>query len=562
MFAKCWFILCSKNQYQIICPFDDLITQKIVLILYITKTKPRFNIQFQKLNPNFVAVNKKTKKEKRNNELRRQDCHRMIEIQKIAEILNNSPSVELLRLRNREAIIVFLMNTFSNQQGGISEEKIIAQLADFLDYRKIEKDEESDIDVFDSYETKAKKYILSWTNKGFLTNYPDEQGEVFYELSSHSSKTIDWLASLIKEEFVGTESKFNSILNQLKELVENTNEDSEKRIQLLEEKKLEIEQQIQRIKTGEDVKVFEEFEIVPRFNQINQSAKELLSDFKEVEDNFKEITKGIYQKHADGSLSKSDILKFTFDALDALKESQQGKSFYAFWSFILNPDLQNKWDSLTKELYKTLEEKSIPVSDPFLKGMKKHLHSAGQKVYKANDKMAEKLSRIIRENESSKSEATKTIIQEIKKQLVEISKIKKKPEISFELESEIEINIPFERKLTVEQSEEVIYKDKPKIADEDITSSNHLVKLFSQSNIDKELLRKRIRDILKEKSQATLLDVVDYYGGLDKGLPELFGYIGIVKEFKHVISPDKTQSIVFDSESRKQIRIPEIILTK
>ena len=171
---------------------------------------------------------------------------------------------------------------------------------------------------------------------------------------------IGW-ASLKKEEFVGTESKFNNILNQLKELVEFTNEDAEKRIELLEEKKLEIEQQIQQIKVGEDVKVFEEFEIVPRFNQLNHSAKELLSDFKEVEDNFKEITKGIYQKHADGSLTKSDILEFTFDALEALKESQQGKSFYAFWSFILNPELQHRWENLTKELYKTLEEKSIPV---------------------------------------------------------------------------------------------------------------------------------------------------------------------------------------------------------
>ena len=345
-------------------------------------------------------------------------------------------------------------------------------------------------------------------------------------------------------------------------MVEFSNENTEKRIQLLEEKKIDIEQQIQRIKTGEDVKVFEEFEIIPRFNQLNQSAKELLSDFKEVEDNFKEITKGIYQKHAEGSLTKSDILEFTFDALDALKESQQGKSFYAFWSFILNPDLQNKWESLTKELYKTLEEKSIPVNDQFLKGMKKHLHSSGKKVSKANDKMAEKLSRIIRENESSKSEATKNIIQEIKKQLVEISKTKKKPEISFELETEIEINIPFERKLTTEQIEEITYNNKPKIADEEITSSNHLQKLFSQSNIDKELLRKRIKDVLKEKSQTTLLDVVENYGGLEKGLPELFGYIAIVKEFKHIISPDKIQNIVFDMERKKQIKIPEIILTK
>ncbi len=486
----------------------------------------------------------------------------MIESSKILSTLNTSPSVELLRLRNRDMIVEFLVELFSNKQVVISSDKIHTQLADFLEYKKIENDEESEITVFDTYEDKAKKYILNWTNKGFLTNYPDEQGDVYYELSAHSNKTIDWLANLKKEEFVGTESKFNTILNQLKELVEFTNEDTEKRIELLEEKKLEIEQQIQRIKTGEDVKVFEEFEILPRFNQINQSAKELLSDFKEVEDNFKDITKGIYRKHADGSLSKSDILEFTFDALEGLKESQQGKSFYAFWSFILNPELQSKWENLTSELYKTLEEKSIPINDPFLKGMKKYLHYSGQKVYKANDKMADKLSRIIRESESSKSELTKKIIQDIKKSLVQINSKKLNSDISFELEDNQEINLTFERKLTFEQKKEIIYSEKPQIADEDLTSSIHLSKLFSQSNIDKELLRKRIKDILKDNSQTTVLDVIENYGGLEKGLPELFGYIGVSKEFKHIINTDKTQRIIFDKENNKQITIPEIILTK
>ena len=305
----------------------------------------------------------------------------MIDSSKISDILYNYPSVELLRLRNREAIIVFLINTFSTQQGAVSSENIHIQLGDYLEFMNIEKDEENEIEVFDSYEIKAKKYIQIWTNKGFLTNYQDERGEIFYELSSHSSKTIDWLSSLKKEEYVGTESKFKNIFNQLKELVEYSNDDAEKRVQKHEDKKLEIEQQIQRIKIGEDVKVFEEYEIVPRFNQLNQSAKELLSDFKEVEDNFKEITKTIYQKHADGNLTKSDILEFTFEALDELKESQQGKSFYAFWSFLLNPELQLEWENLTKELYNTLESKGIEISDLFLKGMKMHLYNSGHKVY-------------------------------------------------------------------------------------------------------------------------------------------------------------------------------------
>ena len=292
----------------------------------------------------------------------------MIDSSKIADILNSSPSVELLKLRNREVIIIFLVNTFPNQQGTISSEKIHYQLADFLESVQIEIDEESEVLFADNYEIKAKKFVQNWTNKGFLTNYQDETGDIYYELSSHSSKTLDWLSSLKKEEYVGAESKFKNIFNQLKELVEFTNEDIDKRIEILEDKKLEIEQQIQRIRTGE-VKVFQDFEIVPRFNELTKSAKELLSDFKEVEDNFKEITKDIYHKHADGNLSKSNILEFTFDAIDELKNSSQGKSFYAFYTFILNPDLQEEWGNLTKELYETLQEKEIEITDFFLKGI-------------------------------------------------------------------------------------------------------------------------------------------------------------------------------------------------
>jgi len=45
-------------------------------------------------------------------------------------------------------------------------------------------------------------------------------------------------------------------------------------------------------------------------------------------------------------------------------------------------------------------------------------------------------------------------------------------------------------------------------------------------------------------------------------LPELFGYIGLVKEFKHTVNLEKPQSVVFDAENRKTILIPEIILTR
>ena len=76
------------------------------------------------------------------------------------------------------------------------------------------------------------------------------------------------------------------------------------------------------------------------------------------------------------------MLNYIFDAYGELKQSQQGKSFYAFWEFLLSADLQKEWDELTGALYKTLENRGIDAHDMFLKEMKKHLFDAGEKVAK------------------------------------------------------------------------------------------------------------------------------------------------------------------------------------
>lgn len=479
----------------------------------------------------------------------------------IAKIVDNSPSVELLRLRNRGLILDFFLSTFNKDRNTVSFENLQLLLTDFMAHHKVNL-EETDHNVLDTLEIKAKNTIRAWTNKGLLTNYKNENGDVYYELSPHTNKTINWLFSLEKKEFVGAESKFKDIFNKLKELVEFTNEDIEKRIEILEEKKLRIEQEMQQLKSGENIKVFEAHEIIPRFQQLTFSAKELLSDFKEVEDNFKNITKDIYQKQTDESSTKSDILTFTFDALDDLKESHQGKSFYAFWRFLMDRNLQEEWNFLTDELYNTLTEKNIQIKDTFLKGMKNYLHTAGNKVYKANDKMAEKLSRIIREGNNAEKELTNKVIQEIKNYLTEISKTKKQPNLSIEVETNIQINLPFEKRLTFEPREEIVYNEKPKLAENDIAQSNQLNKIFKEHVIDKKLLRNRIKKVLQSKSQTTLTEVIEHNGGIEKGLPELFGYFGVVKDFTHSFNAEKQHDIVFDKINQKTIKVPEIILIK
>lgn len=484
----------------------------------------------------------------------------MVNQNNILDILKTSPSVALLKARSSGIIIDFLTRVYGDVTA-VSHENIHSLLAEYLNSHGFDEDDESDILYTDTYEEKATKYIRKWTDSGFLTNYRNEDGEIYYELSSHSSKVIDWLAGLKQEEYIGTESKFKSIISQLRELVEYTNEDREKRLQLLEDKKMEIEHQIQQLQMGEDVKVYEEYEIVPRFLQINKLAKELLTDFKDVDDNFKNIIKEIYQKQIDPALKKGGILQYTFDALDELKSSSQGKSFYAFWEFLLAREMQSELDDLIAELFQTLKEKNIDSGDTFLQNMVEYLYESGRKVYQTNDKMADKLSRIIRENEMSRADVSKWVVQEIKNTLIEISKKGQKPDISMSVDDGMEINIPFDRKITFEQGENTEYNTMPETDTLSIEELGELGKVFSNVYVDRKVLVRNIREAMKDKSQVTLQDVVEQYP-LKQGLPELFAYFGALGQFPHKsVDEEKRQAIVFDYENNKRIRIPGIIIS-
>ena len=482
-----------------------------------------------------------------------------MDINQLVQTLNNSPSVKLLKMRSAEFFLAFVTSVFDEQMA-IGEEKLQMLLENRLDNQREDiTDEDINIETLgESNETKAKRLIKEWTDKGLFANYQNEDGEIIYELSSHTSKVIDWVTSLKKEEYIGTESKFKTLFSQLKDLVEFSNEDREKRLELLRQKKEDIERQIESLEMGEEIEVYEDYQIEPRYNSLNKLAKELLSDFKEVDDNFKKIIKQIYKRQTENE-GKKDILNYIFDAYAELKDSQQGKSFYAFWEFLLSSELQKEWDELTDLLYKTLDKRNIDSKDKFLKEMKKHLFDAGEKVSKTNDRMSEKLSLIIRNNGNSDTQATKQVINDIKKMLLNTAQNKERNNASLSYEV-VELNLPLERQLNLTPKQEIEYKNVPTEASLGITELERLDKLYNNHQIDRKILRKRIDMILSGNTQTTLAEVIEQNNGIEKGLSELFGYIAILKEYKTVVSDDRKQEIAFSKD--KTITIPEIIITK
>jgi len=479
--------------------------------------------------------------------------------QELIQIIRKSASVKLLRLKNSNMVLDFLVKAFDNRTA-LSSEQLHNILASYINQNGDDSEKKDLEELHRSSDDKAKNYIKTWTDDRFLTNYRNEDGEIYYELSSDTSKVIDWINTLKKEEYIGTESKFKSIFTQLKDLVEFSSEDIEKRKEILLKKKLEIEEQLQNLELGEQ-DIYEDYQIVPRFRQINQMAKDLLSDFKDVDKNFQDIIKSIFQKQTDPNNSKGKILEFTFDALSELKNSSQGKSFYAFWEFLRSKDLKDQWEYLISELYQTLENREIE-ADTFLKNMIWFLLESGKRVSKTNDMMAEKLSHIIRTRENSTYDAVNQITQDIQSTLLELSKAGERPDIGLVLDDDkIEICLPIERVLKLNPKEVQEYSDMPQSFDDNILSSQNISKVLGQLYVDRKTLENNIIAMLKTKRQVTIGEIVSEYK-LTKGLSELFGYISVANKFRNVKNEERQEYIVFDETTNKRITIPEIIITR
>lgn len=482
-----------------------------------------------------------------------------MDYQKLEIQLKSAPSLKLLRSRNAPLILSFLYSQFKEQgEISISNEKLTNQLAWYLEELNYS-DEDDDLTSFgsDNYE-RAKKYIESWTNDNFLRNYIDDIEKTVYNvLTQHTERVFQMLDLLQERKFVGTESKFKDIFHKLKELVDNNTENPKKKIEELEERKKKIDEEIRRIRRDGNVVKFEDYQIQSRFEDISRLTNELIGDFKEVEDIFKMITRDIYEKQSQYDLSKGRILHYTFDALDTLKKSDQGKSFYAFWNFLIDEDSQDTLKMLIKQVSDILEDRGIEYNNRNLKRIKTILFQSGRKVLDSNNLLAEKLTRVIAEKHLLESRKIRETMAEIKQISLRLIEHKIPENYGIEIELEAKIDMPMERKL----GEEKIIPEFD-ITPETFNSKADLESmsnLFNPDSINIKELIGNINSLLTDKQQVTLEQVIEKYP-ISKGLSELIGYISLISSSeKYFVNEEISDLLLFDVEENKYLKMPQII---
>lgn len=449
------------------------------------------------------------------------------------KLLLDQTAVRILQGPNAAMVLGFLHRAFKRRlRVAIDEGELQAMLETYLDDLRQANP--------GAYPVSAGDYLNRWCedSHGFLRKYYGASGqEPLYELTSGSEKALVWLESLRQTGFVGTESRLQSIFNGLEEILKFASGDAEERIGRLLDESARIIAEVDRIRATGEVKTFTPVEINERFALILATARELVGDFRLVEDNFKRIARDIAERHAMPGMTKGAIVGHMLDSHESLRNSEQGQSFFAFWELLIAEDRREHFEDMLRKVLANDVLDSVFREDTLLRQLVSHLVYEGEKVVGSHQRMSVNLRRVLDTANLQERRKVLDLIREIQT-LALAAKDSVPEEDFFEIEDFPETFAGMDR-LLWQAPDSTEFGGSIEEADDEL-GLEELRRFRNLPHIQLNRLRKNIEACLDQREQVTLQQVIERFPPRH-GMMEVIGYLIVASaERRHYISNESS----------------------
>ncbi len=471
----------------------------------------------------------------------------------VNQLFKSHPAIRLMRAEHAPLVISFLDRAFIRQNERVmSQSDLVSRLDDTL-YGLREAGED--------FPRSALAYLDEWASdeKGWLRKfYPENTDEPHYDLTPQTEKTLAWIDGLSEREFVGTESRLLTIFELLRQMVLGSEKDADTRIAELERRKKELDDEIGAIRRGE-IEVMDGTALRDRFMQFVSMAKELLSDFRTVEYNFRQLDATVRERIASWDGSKGKLLEQIFGERDAIVDSDQGRSFRAFWDFLMSPVSQEELSNLLNKVF-ALDAIARLETDKRLARIHFDWLDAGEHTQRTVAHLSAQLRRYLDNRAYLENRRIMSLIESIAGSALSAKESMPAGVFMTVDDPSPAIALPMDRPMFSPPFHAAIESDVLEADGSEIDYSA----LLEQVYVDRALLRSNIRNELLEKSQVSLHDLIGKYP-LEKGLAELVTYIAIASEDRFTVFDDgRREAITWLDASGTERRafIPLVILSR
>lgn len=209
-----------------------------------------------------------------------------MDYEQIEQLRTHHPAWRLLKADNAALILTFLGQVFIQENvRSIERNALEARLDDLLFALREQIGE-------DALPKAPRAYLDDWSSPGnawLRKYYPAGSDDVHFDASADLEKAVAWVHNLPARSFVGTESRLNTVFELLRQMVHGAETDPQFRLAELRARRAEIDAEIARVEAG-DLPMMEPAGLRDRYQQLSATARELLSDFRQVETNFASST--------------------------------------------------------------------------------------------------------------------------------------------------------------------------------------------------------------------------------------------------------------------------------
>ena len=461
----------------------------------------------------------------------------VLSFDEVAWLRDNSPAWRLLRADNAPLVLSFLHQVFvAENVRSIAAAGLASRLDDEL-YALNQRDGEAK-----KFPKPAKAYLDDWATPeaGWLRKYyPEGTDEPHVDATPAVEKALTWVGSLKEREFVGTESRLNTVIDLLRQIVFGTETDPEQRIAELLRQRQDIDDQIDRIRDGR-LDLLDASAVRDRYQQFAATARELLGDFREVEENFRKLDRQLREKITGWHSGKGELLDDVLGSRETIAGSDQGRSFQAFYDFLLSQARQEELSDLLDSVHNL---RDLPGKDTRLR----HIHydwlDAAERTQATVRQLSEQLRRFLDDQVWFENRRVTDILRDIEARALQLRDLKDVP-VQMRVDAPAPaITLPMERPLYAPVRKARIDSENVRPADEETDPAA----LFEQVYVDPEPLRGRVRQALRTYPQVGLAQLVADHP-IRQGIAELVVYLSL---------KDPAFGLVFDDRHQEQVRWQE-----
>lgn len=442
----------------------------------------------------------------------------------------------LLSSRNAALVLSFLGRVFvGSSASNLSAATLVNELDDEL--YALNKRLEGD-DGAPRFPRTPKQYLDDWAapERGWLRRfYLPDSDELHYDLTPAVETALSWVRDLEARTFIGTESRLTTIFELLRQLVHGADEDPADRLADLQRRRSEIDSEIGRLEAGEVI-LADPVTQRDRYQQFGRTARELLADFRQVEENFRDLDRGLREQIARWEGSKGELLDELFTNRSGITETDQGRSFRAFYDLLLSAERQAELSDLLDRLHRI---ETIPDLDQRLARVNYDWIDASERTQATVRRLSEQLRRFLDDQVWMENRRVFDLIHDIEMNALVVREEIETP-VTMELDDNtVSVVLPMERPL-YQRTRTTGLDSKP--IDAGTGDLDH-ASLFEQLHIDRDELLRTVLERLGPNGVARLDDVISDHP-LEHGLAELVGYLSLDE-----IGLD----IAFDGDARSRV---------